>query len=237
MSSAVTGNMTRRPPVVATAPAHVATAAARGVGGPRDRDRYRNLTPRLVEFAALAPDDPRRRVLRDDGTLWLNIGDSYASFRDGKATPDTSRGADGGSVAFADGEGVSGSRRDELLHVWPGGIPCVAHPPCRGWGRLKHLSKVSQSELDLAVFAVGCVRRNGGILEHPAGSSLWRFLGLPRPEGAEPFRPGGPSTGWNGPPAGVRPRGSGRAGGFDGPDATMLEGRQRQGGGLASGVR
>jgi DNA modification methylase len=32
-----------------------------------------------------------RRVLSDDGTLWLNIGDSYASFRDGKATPDTTR--------------------------------------------------------------------------------------------------------------------------------------------------
>ena len=33
-----------------------------------------------------------KRVLRDDGTLWLNIGDSYASFRDGKVTPDTARG-------------------------------------------------------------------------------------------------------------------------------------------------
>lgn len=32
------------------------------------------------------------RVLRDDGTLWLNIGDSYASFRDGKVTPDSARG-------------------------------------------------------------------------------------------------------------------------------------------------
>ena len=32
-----------------------------------------------------------RRVLRDDATLWLNIGDSYASFRDGKATPDSTR--------------------------------------------------------------------------------------------------------------------------------------------------
>lgn len=31
-------------------------------------------------------------VLKDDGTVWLNIGDSYASFRDGKATPDTTRG-------------------------------------------------------------------------------------------------------------------------------------------------
>src|SRR5690348_3447891 len=35
-----------------------------------------------------------RRVLRNDGTLWLNIGDSYASFRYGKATPDTTRGDD-----------------------------------------------------------------------------------------------------------------------------------------------
>jgi DNA modification methylase len=39
-----------------------------------------------------------KRVLHDDGTLWLNIGDSYASFRDGKATPDTTRGASLGTL-------------------------------------------------------------------------------------------------------------------------------------------
>lgn len=39
-----------------------------------------------------------RRVLRDDGTLWLNIGDSYASYRDGKATPDTTRGNSTGTL-------------------------------------------------------------------------------------------------------------------------------------------
>jgi DNA modification methylase len=39
-----------------------------------------------------------RRVLADDGTLWLNIGDSYASFRDGKATPDTQRGDSTGTL-------------------------------------------------------------------------------------------------------------------------------------------
>ena len=38
------------------------------------------------------------RVLRDDGTLWLNLGDSYASFRDGKATPDTTRGDSTGTL-------------------------------------------------------------------------------------------------------------------------------------------
>jgi DNA modification methylase len=36
--------------------------------------------------------------LQDDGTLWLNIGDSYASFRDGKATPDTTRGESLGTL-------------------------------------------------------------------------------------------------------------------------------------------
>lgn len=39
-----------------------------------------------------------RDVLADDGTVWLNIGDSYASFRDGKATPDTTRGDDIGTL-------------------------------------------------------------------------------------------------------------------------------------------
>ena len=39
-----------------------------------------------------------RRVLKNDGTLWLNLGDSYASFRDGKATPDTTRGDDVGTL-------------------------------------------------------------------------------------------------------------------------------------------
>lgn len=38
------------------------------------------------------------RVLRDDGTLWLNLGDSYASFRDGKAIPDTTRGDSNGTL-------------------------------------------------------------------------------------------------------------------------------------------
>lgn len=38
------------------------------------------------------------RVLADDGVLWLNLGDSYASFRDGKATPDSTRGDDVGTL-------------------------------------------------------------------------------------------------------------------------------------------
>lgn len=33
--------------------------------------------------------DEVRRVLADDGTLWLNLGDSYASYRDAKCVPNT----------------------------------------------------------------------------------------------------------------------------------------------------
>ena len=39
-----------------------------------------------------------KRVLRYDGTLWLNLGDSYAAMRDSKATPDTLRGESDGTL-------------------------------------------------------------------------------------------------------------------------------------------
>lgn len=74
--------------------------------------------------------------------------------------------------------------------VWPrsrdarnyaGHLPVIAHPPCRGWGRLRHLAKPVVGERHLAIFAVEQVRRCGGVLEHPAGSTLWDVLSLPRP--------------------------------------------------------
>lgn len=39
-----------------------------------------------------------KELLKDDGTVWLNIGDSYASFRDGKAIPDTTRNGNSGTL-------------------------------------------------------------------------------------------------------------------------------------------
>lgn len=74
--------------------------------------------------------------------------------------------------------------------VWPrsrdarnyvGSLPVIAHPPCRGWGRLRHLAKPVHGERELAIFAVSEVRRCGGVLEHPAGSTLWDVAKLPRP--------------------------------------------------------
>lgn len=64
---------------------------------------------------------------------------------------------------------------------WPGGLPVVAHPPCRAWGRLRGLAKPRPDEKELALEAVRHVRGFGGVLEHPAFSTLWAAAGLPRP--------------------------------------------------------
>lgn len=54
-----------------------------------------------------------RRVLRDDGTLWLNLGDSYAAQRSGTAMPaETLAGGCGGQVV--DGRGSRGRGDVEL---------------------------------------------------------------------------------------------------------------------------
>lgn len=55
-----------------------------------------------------------RDVLSDDGTLWLNIGDSYASYRDGKATPDSTRGASTGTLV------PKGSARNRMSSTFAG---------------------------------------------------------------------------------------------------------------------
>jgi hypothetical protein len=64
--------------------------------------------------------------------------------------------------------------RDALS--WPGGTHFIAHPPCRAWGRYRHRSKHTELEKSYALTAMEWVRRYGGILEHPASSTLWRHL-------------------------------------------------------------
>lgn len=65
--------------------------------------------------------------------------------------------------------------------TFPGGIPVVAHPPCRAWGRLRQFSKARTDEKALAPWAVEQVRAWGGVLEHPAESTLFGHCELPRP--------------------------------------------------------
>lgn len=64
---------------------------------------------------------------------------------------------------------------------WPGGVPCVAHPPCRAWGRLRDKAQPRDDEKDLARWAVQQVRMHGGVLEHPAHSTLWADQRMPMP--------------------------------------------------------
>lgn len=75
---------------------------------------------------------------------------------------------------------------------WPGGTPLVAHPPCRLWAKLRQFAKSSDplAERALAVQAVQAVQEFGGVLEHPAESTLWLHCGLPLP-GRAPDRFGG----------------------------------------------
>lgn len=68
-----------------------------------------------------------------------------------------------------------------------GQAPVVAHPPCRAWGRLRALAKPRPDEKELAIFAVAEVRRCGGVLEHPAHSTLWSAAGLPMPGQVDEF--------------------------------------------------
>lgn len=60
-------------------------------------------------------------------------------------------------------------------------LPVIAHPPCRAWGRLRHFSNPRPDEKELAFFAVEKVQKNGGVLEHPEFSTLWKAANLPLP--------------------------------------------------------
>jgi hypothetical protein len=69
---------------------------------------------------------------------------------------------------------------------YSGGLPVIAHPPCRSWGQLSHMAfNVRPGEKELAYFALHCVRSNGGVLEHPKSSRL--FKELPRPGQLDKF--------------------------------------------------
>ena len=65
--------------------------------------------------------------------------------------------------------------------TWTGGCPVVAHPPCRAWGRLRQFASPREGEKELGLHAVDVVRANGGVLEHPAQSTLWLAKLLPHP--------------------------------------------------------
>lgn len=72
---------------------------------------------------------------------------------------------------------------DRDARTWMGGNSIICHPPCRAWGRLAQFAKPREDERALAVLSVDLIRKWGGVLEHPYGSTLWNDLqiNLPMP--------------------------------------------------------
>lgn len=75
--------------------------------------------------------------------------------------------------------------RDARTFDGPG--PVVAHPPCRAWGRLRAFANPRPDERNLGRLAVALVREFGGVLEHPAGSTLWASQAIPLPGKRDQF--------------------------------------------------
>lgn len=76
--------------------------------------------------------------------------------------------------------------RDARLYAGP--WPVVAHPPCAPWSKLKHMKRPAAhvaADVDCGPYAVGQVRRWGGVLEQPEGSRLWAACDLPGVGGVE----------------------------------------------------
>lgn len=64
--------------------------------------------------------------------------------------------------------------RDGFL--FDGDSPLIAHPPCAQWSKIRGLSKPDKKEKDFATFCWDLVNRNGGIFEHPVGSSFFKYV-------------------------------------------------------------
>lgn len=68
------------------------------------------------------------------------------------------------------------------VRTFAGGMPVVAHPPCRSWSAFcAHQAKPEPGEKELGPLCVEWLKKCGGVLEHPAHSRLWDACNLPKP--------------------------------------------------------
>lgn len=68
------------------------------------------------------------------------------------------------------------------VRTFTGGMPVVAHPPCRTWSAYTaHQAKAPPGEKELGLLCAEWLRREGGVLEHPAHSRLFEAARLPMP--------------------------------------------------------
>ena len=67
---------------------------------------------------------------------------------------------------------------DRDAKTYNGTEPVVCHPPCRAWGIMKHLANPRPGERELAIWSIEKIKENGGILEHPKTSGIWKYINI-----------------------------------------------------------
>jgi len=70
--------------------------------------------------------------------------------------------------------------KDRNAYNFSGGQPVITHAPCAQWSRMKAFARSNKAEKELAYFCFEQVQKNGGIFEHPSGSSFFRVINADR---------------------------------------------------------
>lgn len=113
------------------------------------------------------------------------------------------------AVLFAEKKGIYGEL--DFVDLWheerdarkyTGELPIVAHPPCSRWCRLAGLVEARWGHKvgdDDGCFeaALRLVRKNGGVIEHPAYSKAFYTYGLPIPRSSKGGWQMGLCGGWS----------------------------------------
>lgn len=71
-------------------------------------------------------------------------------------------------------EGLDIYTQKRPISEFKGGMPIIAHPPCAQWGKFKWRSKKDIEDKMLALQCIEHLAENGGIMEHPASSDIWK---------------------------------------------------------------
>lgn len=64
--------------------------------------------------------------------------------------------------------------KERDAYKFTGNNKVITHAPCQQWSKLKSFAKPDKKERDLAFWCWEVVNRNGGIFEHPKGSSFFK---------------------------------------------------------------
>ena len=88
----------------------------------------------------------------------------------------------GNDSAYKRLAGVEAFDLNRDCRTFAGGMPIVAHPPCKHWSAFcRHQAAPSRAEAELGLICAAWLIECGGVLEQPAYSHLFATAGLPKP--------------------------------------------------------